>query len=84
MVSLWKKQFSELLNLPNVSAIEGVLTIIEYKNENNNVHRPSYIGPASIWYKNNKIERAEYWVNDTRYNSMEEVLFNNKDYIIPF
>ena len=50
MVSLWKKQFSELVRLPHVFAIEGSVNMIEYKDENNQLHRPSYLGPASFWY----------------------------------
>ena len=64
----WKREFMELLKLPNVIIENGLIKKIEYKNDNNETHRNSLIGPASIqYYEIGNINCKKYYENGKSY-----------------
>jgi len=74
IISEWKQQFAELLKLPTtIVSNYGLILCLQYKNENNKLHRNTDIGPATIQYNGNgKKEYASYWINDQRHRPIDE------------
>ena len=67
-VKKWKQQFAELLKLPIIVTRKGLISVIEYKNENNKYHRNTDIAPTCItYYKNGRIMCESYWINGKRH-----------------
>ena len=64
LLKQWKKAFVELLKSPTITSKDGLILRLEYKNEENKLHRNPEISPAVIsYYKNSNISYESYWVN---------------------
>ena len=73
IISEWKKQFTGLLKLPELTIKDGLISCLKYKNENNKLHRNTDIGPAYIsYYETGKIKFKQYWVNGKFHRPIEE------------
>ena len=69
IIEIWKANFAEILRLPTLKIVNGLISQINYNNENNERHRIPLLGPATIWYeKNGDISIKEYRVNNKKHN----------------
>ena len=74
MTSFWKKEFIELLKLPTVITKNGIISKLNYRNENNKLHRNQLVGPAVIvyYYEHGWICYTYYYNNGIRHRSLKE------------
>jgi len=73
IVKEWEQQYIELLKLPELTIKDGLLSELNYKNKNDELHRNIDVGPAVIYYyKDGQTKFEQYWLDGKIHRPIEE------------
>ena len=67
-IDKWKKDFAELLTLPDVKFKDGLIIGLTYANADRVLHRNSYLGPSVIIYDTNGRQFLELYHTNGKLN----------------